>query len=63
MKTFTIPENKKEPANMNGVRTNNADYIIKILEQTIGEYKAFKTEGEGERIDMEIIDKLTATTF
>lgn len=53
-KTFTIPENKNEPANINGVRTNNIDYIIRCLNEEIDEYVGFKVKFERER------EKLTA---
>ncbi|MCK5609315.1 hypothetical protein KAR91_46005 [Candidatus Pacearchaeota archaeon] len=53
-KTFTIPENKNDPANMDGTLTNDTDFIIKYLNEVICEYVDFKIKFERER------EKLTA---
>ena len=43
-KTLTIPKNKKEKANINGVLTDDITYIIKSLNSIIDEYIEYEVE-------------------
>jgi hypothetical protein len=41
-KTFTLPENKNEEANMNGVKTRDIPYIVRCLNEEICKYVDFE---------------------